>query len=184
MNMTQRLVLIAIALGTLVMLLWPPFYTQYANGVVDNLGYHYLFSPPQQGRAMGIVHAPTLFVQFLGLLIIGGTAWFLSGSFGQKKGNSAEFPSEAGGATLGGREVKFDPAAAALISSSATMTRHRKAFRLAKRVGLTFLAFLASGVLVALWTEHLPPTSLSGALMAATAFGVVWGAWRLSGKLR
>lgn len=104
----QRLVLVAVGLGAVVMLLFPPFYMRYANGVTSNLGYHFLFDPPNRSRIVGLVHVPTLSVQFLVLFIVGGSMWFLAGT-AQSRRKGAPASARSDGTTLAGKRVKFNP---------------------------------------------------------------------------
>lgn len=73
MNEMQRKVLIAVATVVLGMLLYPPFQLTGYGGRVAGAGYSWLFEPP--GRAT--VDVAMLVVQWLGVLIVGGIAFFL-----------------------------------------------------------------------------------------------------------
>jgi hypothetical protein len=119
-NTTQRLVLVAVGVVALAMFLFPPFYLRYANGVVANLGYHFLFDPPTERglRAAGLVHAPTLLVQFLGLLVVGGVAWLLGGALPARKERPAERRSN--GPTFGGQPFKSDASRAKIDAGDRT----------------------------------------------------------------
>ena len=184
MNAMQRLVLIAIGLGALVMLLYPPFYLRFPNGVVDNLGYHFLFDPPYRSTVTASVHTPTLLVQLLGLLITGVSAWFLVGTSLSRRRDPAAHETLAKKPTLMGRRVEFDPSRVTGSEGGADKPRRGNAKRAIKRVGVTLLAFLASGVLIALSKEYVPATSFSGALEAVVAVGLVFGAWRWSASFK
>ena len=53
-----------------------------------------------------------------------------------------------------------------------------------KRIGVTTLAFLAGGIFIALWREYIPPSGVSGAIMAVIAVGIVFGTWKWSEKFK
>jgi len=56
--------------------------------------------------------------------------------------------------------------------------------KIVKRILLTFLAFIVGGVFIAIWREFVPSTSISGAVMALIAVGIVFGAWKWSERLK
>jgi len=72
----------ATAIAALViMAFFPPFQFRLPNGVVVNLGYAFIFSPPHYGSRedwVGTVDIPMLLVQWLGVAIITGAVWWLS----------------------------------------------------------------------------------------------------------
>jgi len=183
MNVLQRLVLIAVGLGALLMLLYPPFYMRYPNGVVDNLGYHFLFDPPYRSQVTASVYAPTLLVQLLGL-VIGVSVWLLLGTSRQSRRDPEAGVTPAQGPTLRGRRIKFDPSRVAGSDGSESQPHRGNAKRVIKRVGVALFAFLVSGVSIALSREYVPATSLSGALEAVVAVGLVFGAWRWSATFK
>jgi len=181
MNTMQRLVLMAVGIGALMMLLYPPFYLQYPNGVINNRGYHYLFDPPYRSGLTASVQASTLLVQLLGLVIVGVSAWFLAGSFPLRRKDPAARATPAREPTLlGGRAVEFDPSRVTESQGGADQHRRGNAKRMAKRIGVTLVAFLASGILLALLNEFGPGTSIFGAIGAVATVGLVFGAWRWS----
>jgi hypothetical protein len=103
MNLAQRIVVGAVGIAALLMMLYPPFYVRAANGVLSNLGYHFLLDPPSRsGPVFGLVHVPTLLVQFVALVIVGAAAWFAVGGVKLRKR-----PPQA--------EPRFNPARAAEI---------------------------------------------------------------------
>jgi hypothetical protein len=71
-NEKQKKVLIVVGLSVLAMLLFPPFQWEGANGATASAGYGFLFNPPG-----GAVDIGTLFTQWIGVLIVGGIAFFL-----------------------------------------------------------------------------------------------------------
>lgn len=73
MNEMQRKVLIAVAAVVLGMLLYPPFQRKFSEGRVNSAGYSWLFDAPYNSS----VDVATLFAQWLGVLIVGGIAFFL-----------------------------------------------------------------------------------------------------------
>lgn len=75
MNNMQKKVLIAVATVVLGMLLYPP-YRIFGSGSYSSImetGYTWLFSLPY----IAIVDVATLVVQWIGVLIVGGIAFFL-----------------------------------------------------------------------------------------------------------
>ena len=184
MNVVRRLLLISVGLGAVVILLYPPFYMRYPNGVVDNLGYHFLFDPPARSGITASVYSRTLLAQLLGLAIVGVSAWLLVGTFPSRGNDTSASRTLSKEPTLGGRKVKFDPSRVAGSKGGADKPRRGNAKRAAKRVGVTLVAFLASGVLIALSKEYVPATGLSGALEAVVAVGLIFGAWRWSASFK
>lgn len=89
MNTLQRLALIAIGVGAVLMCLYPPFYFQYPNGALVNGGYTFLFDPPERGSMIALVQAPTLIGQLLGLAVVGSSAWLLAGKRQMKERESS-----------------------------------------------------------------------------------------------
>lgn len=57
----------------LLMLLFPPFHRGYQGGSI-NMGYSFIFSPPE---VISTVNTGMLFMQWIGALILGGIAFFL-----------------------------------------------------------------------------------------------------------
>jgi hypothetical protein len=76
MNHTQKNILVAVIVTILLMLAFPPFQIAARNGIVYNKGYHWIFSPPFNGRAT--VNVLMLIAQWIGVLLIGGLAFYLS----------------------------------------------------------------------------------------------------------
>lgn len=56
--------------------------------------------------------------------------------------------------------------------------------RTAKRLLLIFVAFLFSGIFVAVWRELIPPSAISGAIMGVIVGGIVFGIWTWSKRLK
>jgi hypothetical protein len=82
MNDNQRMVLIAVVGIVLLMLLFPPFQIRFATGVVRNLGYGFLLSPPVYSSysypdTPGAVNIGMLVTQWVGIIIAGAVAFFM-----------------------------------------------------------------------------------------------------------
>lgn len=73
MNEKQKIILITVAAIVLGMLLYPPFQRKGSEGRVFGAGYSWLFNPP----GYATVDVATLVTQWLGVLIVGGIAYFL-----------------------------------------------------------------------------------------------------------
>jgi len=78
MNDNQKLTLVAVMALIAGMLLFPPFHFRGMSGVIVNLGYGFLFSPPTiSSGTPGAVDIGMLITQWLGVLAIGGIAFFM-----------------------------------------------------------------------------------------------------------
>jgi hypothetical protein len=119
MNTVQRLVLIAITLGALIIFLYPPFYVRYPTGVESNLGYHFLLDPPSRSGIVAFVHVPTLLIQSLGLLIVGGSVWLVAGTLPWRRVRLSNPEPHVKDPTFRGRTLKFDPERAAKFDNEA-----------------------------------------------------------------
>ena len=74
MNPNQKNLLIVCAAIIALMLLFPPFHYVNARGVATHAaGHHWLFNAPLRAN----VAAGTLILQWLGVLLIGGIAFFV-----------------------------------------------------------------------------------------------------------
>lgn len=71
MNRRQRATLVAMMVSVALMLLYPPF----ARGPADwrSVGFHFLLAPPRGAS----VDVRLLLTEWLGVLILGGLAYFL-----------------------------------------------------------------------------------------------------------
>ena len=67
--------MIAIITG---MLLYPPFHVVASNGTVFNMGYDWITDPPMRRYVAATVNVTMLLIQWIGLLIVGGLAFFLA----------------------------------------------------------------------------------------------------------
>jgi hypothetical protein len=75
MNEKQRKVLVVIAVAVLAMLIYPP-YVQYLGGETDTVSsssYAFIFDLP----IFSTIHAPTLLIQWLGVLVVGGIVFLV-----------------------------------------------------------------------------------------------------------
>ncbi len=79
MNDKQKVTLVVVIVVIAAMLLFPPFNFRGANGVIFNLGYGFIFSPPTFNGPplVGSVDTGMLITQWLGVLVIGGVAFFM-----------------------------------------------------------------------------------------------------------
>jgi len=79
MNDKQKVTLVVVIVVIATMLLFPPFNFRGANGVIFNLGYGFLFSPPtfEGSPLVGSVDTGMLVTQWIGVLVIGGVAFFM-----------------------------------------------------------------------------------------------------------
>lgn len=79
MNANQKKLLIVVLTAVVVTLVFPPFHLRLPNGFVRNFGYGLLFDPPTSGSLVGNVDIGLLITEWLGILMIGGIAFFLLG---------------------------------------------------------------------------------------------------------
>lgn len=73
-NHKQKVVLVVVSVVIAAMLVFPPFHLK-GGGYTRNMGYGFLLSPPAQGS--GSVDTAMLTEQWLGVLVIGGIAFFI-----------------------------------------------------------------------------------------------------------
>jgi len=78
MNKKQKQILIAVISMVAIMLLFPPFHVVWSNGMIYNVGYSLIFEPPKKGSVGAIVNVSMLLIQWVGVLIVGGLAFFLA----------------------------------------------------------------------------------------------------------
>jgi len=74
MNQKQKTVLICMVVLMFLMLAFPPF-EMVLDGRIFNLGYGFIFSPPQ--GISGNINIGLLFIQFLVIIVTGVVGWFL-----------------------------------------------------------------------------------------------------------
>ena len=76
MNDKQKIVCVYVAAIILAMGIYPPFHFNAQNSVVLNLGYGWIVNPPLVSGTFGTVDIGMLLTQWIGVLIIGGIAFF------------------------------------------------------------------------------------------------------------
>jgi|GEM_PF-6445653 len=89
---SQRVILIACAVGAVGMILYPPLEITY-RGSVQNMGYGFLLSPPTIRGMTGSVNVAMLVVQLAVLVFIGRIAWM----FTSTSNRSSDFQSDSQG---------------------------------------------------------------------------------------
>jgi len=80
MNQKQKVVLLCTAAAVVIMILFPPYVVMNSRQVVVKAGYGFLLDLPSyipknvigRSRSHATVNVPTLLVQILGALIVGG----------------------------------------------------------------------------------------------------------------
>jgi len=74
-NEKQKKVLITIAVVVMAMLIYPPYIEQLggATSTATTSGYAFIFELPFRAT----IHAPTLLIQWVGVLIVGGIAFLM-----------------------------------------------------------------------------------------------------------
>jgi len=75
MNKNQKIVLAVVAIAIVLMLAFPPFYAETETRTF-NEGYSFILDPPTRHSNVNI---GLLLVQWVGVLILGGLAWILTG---------------------------------------------------------------------------------------------------------
>jgi hypothetical protein len=73
-NEAQKKIMIAVAIGLVITFLFPPHATFYPNGVVTNISYSFIANTP----ARSSIHMVMLFAEWLGIVVIGGIAFFIA----------------------------------------------------------------------------------------------------------
>lgn len=84
MSQNQKRILMAILAIVAVMFVYPPFQIVRNNGVAFNMGYGWIFDSPKRGSIIANVNVPMLLIQWIGVLIVGGIAFFLAKSSPQE----------------------------------------------------------------------------------------------------
>lgn len=90
MNGRQKAILIISVLVLLLMFLFPPFHVQFPHGQEVNMGYGFLFMPPER---IATVNLGQLAMQWLVVIAIAGVAWLFVGDksrASQSKGADAD----------------------------------------------------------------------------------------------
>ncbi len=78
MNNSQKRILMATIALVVAMIAYPPFHVVLQNGLVFNMGYNWLLDPPKRGSIVAIVNVSMLLMQWVGVLVVGGLAFFLA----------------------------------------------------------------------------------------------------------
>lgn len=84
MNQNQKRILIAVLAIVAAMFVYPPFQIVANNGTVFNMGYGWIFDSPKRGSVIANVNVPMLLIQWIGVLIVGGIAFFIAKSSPQE----------------------------------------------------------------------------------------------------
>lgn len=78
MNKYQQKILVVSAAIIIFMLLFPPFQFHAGNGALLNMGYGFLFDPPElRERAVATVNTGMLLTQWLAVVLVGAILWFV-----------------------------------------------------------------------------------------------------------
>jgi|GEM_PF-3501465 len=75
MNRNQKLILIAVVVVVMAMFIYPPFQA-VRNGTVYNMGYGWIFALSKRGYMT--INVSMLIIQWIGVFIVGGIAFFLA----------------------------------------------------------------------------------------------------------
>jgi len=75
MNQNQKYILIAVVVVVVAMFIYPPFQA-VRDGTVYNMGYGWIFSLSKRGYMT--INVSTLIIQWIGVLVVGGIAFFLA----------------------------------------------------------------------------------------------------------
>lgn len=78
MSQNQKWILMAVLAIVAAMFLYPPFQVVNNNGMAFNMGYGWIFDSPKRGSMVANVNVPMLLIQWVGILIVGGIAFFLA----------------------------------------------------------------------------------------------------------
>lgn len=81
MSKNQKNVLVGAISLIVAMLVYPPFQYTGEHGVVTNMGYDWIFSPPRYRgsyNAQANVNVPVLFIQWLGVILVSGLGFYLT----------------------------------------------------------------------------------------------------------
>lgn len=89
MNKNQKIALLLTGAAILVMLLFPPFQVIF-SGTTINMGYGFIFTPPKKGYLIASVNSVMLFVQWIGVVVIGSLAFFLLKNTGETSSKKME----------------------------------------------------------------------------------------------
>lgn len=77
-NRSQKTIMLSISLVITLMLFFPPYQLIASNGVVYNMGYNWLITPPKKENITATVNIGMLLTQWIGVLIVGGILLFIA----------------------------------------------------------------------------------------------------------
>lgn len=77
-NMKQRRIAMASLAAIILCLAFPPFEIHLQGGIVSNLGYAFIFNPPQWRDLVGSVNVAVLVSEWLVVAIVGVTLCWLN----------------------------------------------------------------------------------------------------------
>lgn len=78
MDNYSRNILVAAIVIIFAMFAYPPFQVVANNGVIINMGYEWIFSPPKKNGIVAIVNTNMLLIQWLGVMLVGGATFLLT----------------------------------------------------------------------------------------------------------
>lgn len=78
MSQNQKRILMAVLAIVAAMFVYPPFQVINNNGMAFNMGYGWIFDSPKRVSMVANVNVPMLLIQWVGVLIVGGIAFFLA----------------------------------------------------------------------------------------------------------
>lgn len=78
MSQNQKRILMVVLAIVAAMFVYPPFQVINNNGMAFNMGYGWIFDSPKRGSIIANVNVPMLLIQWVGVLIVGGIAFFLA----------------------------------------------------------------------------------------------------------
>jgi hypothetical protein len=108
-------------------MLYPPF--KIVIKATDfNMGYAFIFTPPHKGSIIASIYAPVLFAQWAVTILVSAVFWLLTNS--------------------GVAQITTEPRER--NTENKTLTEGLTFMRTLKRVGVTAVAFFASGIFIVL----------------------------------
>lgn len=102
MSQNQKRILMAVLAIVAAMLVFPPFQVINSNGMAFNMGYGWIFDSPKRGSITANVNIPMLLTQWVGVLIVGGIAFFLAMGSPMKPQDSGSNVQNPGPSGVGG----------------------------------------------------------------------------------
>lgn len=93
MNDLQKRILIGAIVAVVLTMLFPPFHIALRPGIVTNMGYGFLFSPPQRSAGYaGSVTVELLLLEWLGILLVAGGLFWLARDHKQAAAGDSKLP--------------------------------------------------------------------------------------------